>query len=68
MSMEDQIIKDLAVSQTTSSALALRLKLRTTTVETHLLKMEQAGTVRRKPICDGRLIVWTLSRAQKEEV
>lgn len=68
MTLENHILNDLAISQTTASALASRLEKKISTVETQLIRMEKEGTVRRKPICDGRLIVWQLAKAQKEVI
>jgi len=65
MTLEQQIMKDLNISQTTAHSLAERIGRGTLAVETQLLRMEQQGRVTHRTICDGRLIVWMPSKAQK---
>ena len=65
MTLQDEIMVDLAISPTTAHSLAARLNQHIDVVTAQLVRMGKDRMIMQREICDGRLIVWQPIRAKK---
>jgi hypothetical protein len=62
MTLSTEIINDLHVGPSTAHALADRMNKSPEAIRMQLERMEKAGEVLSRPICDGKLTVWHIRK------